>query len=537
MLPQLAEIDALTGLPNIQEDISLITKSSYGADITWSENSDYLTVENGVLKVTKPETTAEAELTAKISYNDNEYDYVIKVKVLSQQDIDNTYDINPTPQNLVMNYAVIDFDNVKVFYETGITEVTKSRVNEIMEIQPWVYRLRDMAKIINYSLEAIHGDETNKFTNLMSAINLYNGIDTADIYKTESLEGQGTTQTISYYIVNPGYKNILPFVREIVTECNDSLFDEPKAPYVFTDTNTEGWELVKTNSSYSADAQVTLKPGSYVEYELMALQTIESISGLDTLKAQVSLDGKTWEDFESGATARYVRILNTTSGNVELNLNTIKVTLQTYGVSSITSSAEIYQPGTYPTKNIIDGNKTTFVWLNSQAVNTSLTMNFDSTRTINYVEFVTTTDGGRFVGKGKIEYLNEAGQWIVAGSINSDDFQDGATSITFEEVKAKGIRFVVTEAGSTNWLKVAEFNAAMADMTEAVNNLEEVEGAFKIGDVNHSGVVDIDDSTLIQRHLAKALGDAAFYKENADYSKDGKITVYDATLIQLMLAS
>lgn len=1200
----LAEIDALTGLPNIQEDVSLITKSSYGADITWSENSDYLIVEDGVLKVTKPETTAEAELTAKISYNENEYDYVIKVKVLSQQDIDNTYDINPTPHSLVMNYKTIDFDNVKVFYETGITEVTKSRVNEIMEkqgvayevvedysqstlalgikdsaeavdqntagydsdlftaaetkydihyidinengrvtilgeddeavyyglatldeamttvdgqqlscaevedysnmqyrgivegfygkvytvedilslfdymeenkmntfvygpkgdpyhlgnwrdeypteiteeerfygqmtqddmrtiaakaaennisfvwsihpamqngidftnresvekgiedilvkfdhmydlgirqfgvfvddinlstaltgsenqaymiaelqkrleekynndsdetkhikgtfyvpsfygldfgtdaqltqnlgafkkanegnnvimmmtgagcwssvtndsllrirnytgkkpvmwwnypvndniddqlymnrlnsvygtdldvvdgmgilsnpmnqaeaskvslygvadytwntanfnaqenweesfytytddvamaealrtfasyaskdqdytdiksvfdkyrqdksnyaevqarmqeiidacemietlefsedyklqnlfeeIQPWVYRLRDMAKIINYSLEAIHGDETNKFTNLMSAINLYNGIDTAEIYKTESLEGQGTTQTISNYIVNPGYKNILPFAREIVTECNDSLFDEQKEPYVFTDTNTEGWELVKADSSYSADAQVTLKPGSYVEYELMALQTIGSISGLDTLEAQVSLDGKTWEAFESGVDARYVRILNTTDGDVELNLNTIKITLQTYGVSSITSSAQIYQPGTYPTTNIIDGNKTTFVWLYSQAVNTNLTMNFDSTRTINYVEFVTTTDGDRFVGKGKIEYLNEDGQWIVAGSINSDDFQDGATSITFEEVKAKGIRFVVTEAGSTNWLKVAEFNAAntnakniisvngvgetklndldmrtfvnptgegevvynvyesakvnslklynaagqwdgvsvyavtedgetelavvedksnvnthvydvsalkgvksfriaftngiylneietesdrfvalntyevekevaaakelsekttmyteeslkvlkekiaavealladmaigepvtqdaldaaMADMAEAVNNLEEVEGAFKIGDVDHSGVVDIDDATLIQKYLTKSLGDMAFYIENADYSRDGKITIYDTTLIQLMLAS
>lgn len=247
-------------------------------------------------------------------------------------------------------------------------------------------------------------------------------------------------------------------------------------------------------------------------------------------------------------------------------------------------------------------------------------MNFDSTRAINYVEFVTTTDGGRFVGKANIEYLNEAGQWIVAGSISSDDFQDGATSITFEEVKAKGIRFVVTEAGSTNWLKVAEFNAAntnakniitvngvgetklndmdmrtfvnptgegeivynvyesakvnslriynaagqwdgvsvyavtedslkvlkekiaavealLADMAEAVNNLEAVEGAFEMGDVNHSGIVDIDDATLIQMHLAKALGNTAFYKENADYSKDGKITVYDATLIQLMLAS
>lgn len=80
-------------------------------------------------------------------------------------------------------------------------------------------------------------------------------------------------------------------------------------------------------------------------------------------------------------------------------------------------------------------------------------------------------------------------------------------------------------------------DAAMADMAEAVNNLEEVEGAFEMGDVNHSGIVDIDDATLIQMHLAKALGNTAFYKENADYSKDGKITVYDATLIQLMLAS
>ncbi|WP_158096227.1 beta-N-acetylglucosaminidase domain-containing protein [Anaeromassilibacillus sp. An172] len=101
----------------------------------------FLTVEDGVLKVTKPETTAEVELTAKISYNDNEYDYVIKVKVLSQQDIDNTYDINPTPHSLVMNYKTIDFDNVKVFYETGITEVTKSRVNEIMEKQGVAYEV------------------------------------------------------------------------------------------------------------------------------------------------------------------------------------------------------------------------------------------------------------------------------------------------------------------------------------------------------------------------------------------------------------
>lgn len=1201
----LSELEAQTGLSLIQSDINLITKSSYGASIVWSEDSDYLTIEDGVLKVTKPETTATADLTAKISYNGNEYDYKITCKILSQKDMDNTYDINPTPHNLVMDYTVIDFDNVKVFYETGISDVTKGRVKEIMdkqgvtytevtdyaestlalgikdsgeavdknttgysddlfvadetkydihyidinkngrvtilgedddavyyglatvdeamttvegqqlacatvedysnmqyrgvvegfygkvytvedilslfdymeenkmntfvygpkgdpyhlgnwreeypteiteeerfygqmtqddmktiaakaaennisfvwsihpamqngidftdresveqgiedilvkfdhmydlgirqfgvfvddidlntalkgsenqayliaelqkrleekynddpdetkhvkgtfyvpsfygldfgtdaqltqnlgafkkanegnnvimmmtgagcwssvtnnsllrirnytgkkpvmwwnypvndniddqlymnrlnsvygtdldvvdgmgilsnpmnqaeaskvslygvadytwntanfnaqenweesfntytdneamadalrtfasyaskdqdytdistlfdtyrkdksnyaeiqarmkeiidacemietlensedyklrnlfdEIKPWVYRLRDMAKIIDYSLESIHGDETSRFTNMMSAINLYNGIDTADIYKTESLEGQGTTQTISTYIVNPGYKNILPFAREMAAQCNGSFFDETEAPYVFTDTNTEGWALTKANSAYTADAQVTLAPGSYVEYELMALQTIGEVSGLDALKAEISLDGKTWEAFEAGSTARYVRIMNTTSGEVSLDLNTVKIVLQTYGVSSITSSAQIYQSGTYPTTNIIDGDKSTFLWLYSQAKGTTVTMNFDSTRTINYIEFATTTDGDRFIGTGNIEYLSEDGQWISVGTIKSDDFQSGATSITFDEVKAKGIRFTVAEAGSTNWLKIAEFNAtntnaknivtvngvgetkindkdmttyvnptgagevvynvyesvkvnslklynsasqwdgvtvyaitndgekeiaydenksnvnirvydvsdlkgvqsfriaftdgiylneivtdserfvalntfeaennvniakaladkttqyteeslkvlnekisavetlldnmkmgepvtqndldiALADMQTAIDNLEEIQGAFALGDVDHSGVVDIDDATAIQLYLVKNLqaGDK-FYVENADYSKDGKVTIYDATLIQVMLAS
>lgn len=704
-------VDGMGILSNPMNQAEASKVSLYGvADYTWN-TANFNVQENweeSFNTYTDDETVADALRTfASYASKDQDYTDISSLFAVYRNDKSNYAEIQERMQEIISACEVIETlensDNYKLR-------------NLFEEIQPWVYRLRDMAKIIKYSLDAIHGEETSRFTNMMSAINLYNGIDTADIYKTESLEGQGTTQTISNYIVNPGYKNILPFAREIVTECNDSLFDEPVQPYAFTDTNTEGWQLTKADSAYSADAEITLAPGSYVEYELMELQTISDVNPVAEI-AEVSLDGKTWEAFEPGAVARYVRIMNTSSGEAVLNLNDIKIVLQTYGVSSITSSAQIYQPGTYPTTNIIDGDKTTFVWLYSQAVDTNLTMNFDSTRTINYIEFVTTTDGDRFVGKGKIEYLSEDGQWITAGTISSDDFQGGGTSINFEEVKAKGIRFVVTEAGSTNWLKVAEFNAtstnakniisvngvgekklndqdmttyvnpsgegevvynvyesakvnsfklynaagkwdgvtvyavtaegeteiafseelsnintrvydvsalkgvksfrvvftdgiylneietdserfaalniygvqskidaanvlagktefyteeslnilkekiaavenilsdmavgepvsqntldgALADMQTAVDNLEELEGAFALGDVNHSGVVDIDDATAIQAFLAKCLPDGyAFHKENADYSMDGKITVYDATLIQIMLAS
>lgn len=137
------QINAMSDLSFIKSDVELIAKSTSGADIAWSENSEYLTIEDGVLKVTKPETSVDTEITAKISYNGNEYDLVITAKILSQQDIDNTYDINPTPHSLVMSYETIDFDNVKVFYETGISEVTKNRVGEIMEKQGAAYEVVD----------------------------------------------------------------------------------------------------------------------------------------------------------------------------------------------------------------------------------------------------------------------------------------------------------------------------------------------------------------------------------------------------------
>ncbi len=328
------------------------------------------------------------------------------------------------------------------------------------EIRPWVHRLNDTAQIIIHSLQARHGENSQRFTNMMDAVHLYNGIDSLDKYKTESLEGQGTSQSRSNYIVTPGHKYILPFARYIIGQASDNFFPADKGPFVFTDSNIEGWTLTKTGNAFAAttDEVVTLAPGAYVQFDLATLAQLASVNGLTDLKAQVSLDGKTWTDFQVGAQARYVRVPNTTDEEISVDLDQISIAAQVVSVSSITSSANAYQSYQYPFRNVVDHNFNTFVWLESQAEGTSLTMNYDSLTALNRIEFGTTTDGDRLVGKVMFEYQNAQGEWIAVGTVDTDDFSNGNTAIDFDLVQAKAIRATITESRSTNWLKVTEFH-------------------------------------------------------------------------------
>lgn len=304
--------------------------------------------------------------------------------------------------------------------------------NLFEEIQPWVYRLRDMAKIINYSLEAIHGDETNKFTNLMSAINLYNGIDTAEIYKTEFV-------WLYSQAVNTNAKNIITVNGVGETKLNDMDMR------TFVNPTGEG-EIV------------------YNVYESA------KVNSLRIYNAAGQWDGvSVYAVTEDGETELAV---------VEDKSN---VNTHVYDVSAlkgVKSFRIAFTDGIY----------------------------------LNEIE----TESDRFVALNTYE----AEKKVDTAKVLSEN----TAMYTEDSLK------VLKE-------KIAAVEALLADMAEAVNNLEAVERAFEMGDVNHSGIVDIDDATLIQMHLAKALGNTAFYKENADYSKDGKITIYEATLIQLMLAS
>lgn len=388
-------------------------------------------------------------------------------------------------------------------------------VNLEEEIRPWVYRLGDMSQIIIDSLQALHGEESQQFDHLMNAILLANGIDSLDKYKTESLEGQGTSQTISTYIVNPGALYILPFARYIVAQASQNFFPEAPGPFAYTDTDIQGWPMTKTDNTFTVTQgqTVTLRSGSYVQFDLAQLATLASVDGLGSQGVQVSLDGKTWTDFAAGAMARYVRVVNDTAQATDVDLAQVSIVTQVVGIASVTTSAQFWEPSNYPTSNISDSNTNTFVWLNSQAKGTTLTLTYDTVTSINRIELATTSDGDRLMGKVDLEYQDANGSWVSVGVVDSDDFVDNGTAVVFDAVQAQAIRATITESRSTNWLKITEFHGLSTDVQS-------------VATVNGVGEAKLNDRDLMSFIQPSGQGDVVYHVYES--IKAGDLILYNA---------
>lgn len=88
---------------------------------------------------------------------------------------------------------------------------------------------------------------------------------------------------------------------------------------------------------------------------------------------------------------------------------------------------------------------------------------------------------------------------------------------------------------------VDDENATVEDVAAAIVELQKAIDAVKtgayLGDADYSGVVDIDDATLVQMYIAKMLPNyARFYEILADVDKNETITISDATEIQKIIA-
>lgn len=66
--------------------------------------------------------------------------------------------------------------------------------------------------------------------------------------------------------------------------------------------------------------------------------------------------------------------------------------------------------------------------------------------------------------------------------------------------------------------------------------VENPEDSLIYGDVDGSGVVDINDVSYIQLALAGKKPKTDTYKKMGDTNSDGRITIYDATVVQMYLA-
>lgn len=118
----------------------------------------------------------------------------------------------------------------------------------------------------------------------------------------------------------------------------------------------------------------------------------------------------------------------------------------------------------------------------------------------------------RYNGLNKADYTEES--WNAMEAVLAE------TKTVFENVLA------------------TEEQAAQAaeNLRNAIDSLEKVSG-YEVGDVDHSGSIDIDDATAIQCHLVKIEPMGTFDESLADVNGDGYITIIDATFIQIMLMS
>ncbi|MCH5296680.1 MAG: leucine-rich repeat protein [Ruminococcus sp.] len=68
-----------------------------------------------------------------------------------------------------------------------------------------------------------------------------------------------------------------------------------------------------------------------------------------------------------------------------------------------------------------------------------------------------------------------------------------------------------------------------------VSTADEISASIKVGDVDGSGKITIDDATALQKYLAN-ISNKTFYKSKADYNYDGKISIDDVSMLQKSLA-
>lgn len=112
----------------------------------------------------------------------------------------------------------------------------------------------------------------------------------------------------------------------------------------------------------------------------------------------------------------------------------------------------------------------------------------------------------RYNGLNKADYTEES--WNAMEAVLAE------TKTVFEDVAA-------TEEQTAQ---------AAENLRNAIDSLKKVSG-YEVGDVNHSGSIDIDDATAIQRYLVKKAPVGTFDDSLADVNNDGHITIADSTCI------
>lgn len=211
-------------------------------------------------------------------------------------------------------------------------------------------------------------------------------------------------------------------------------------------------------------------------------------------------DDKEWKEatFEAVTAQRIKLVAKTTSASIYQAAN--KFITVVYEEPSVSNN------GSASANNLFDGNRGTYA-----------TLGGDSTEVV--------VDLGREVDVENIKLF-------VAEDQSANLLKKGAIKLS---------------ADGENWTTVREFNIVDQSVTDSDDTYdvheapyfyidEDVSAAVYYGDINGKGNVDVDDGTALQKYLVGVVELSEAQLAVADTNHDDKITVSDATQVQLIVA-
>jgi hypothetical protein len=148
--------------------------------------------------------------------------------------------------------------------------------------------------------------------------------------------------------------------------------------------------------------------------------------------------------------------------------------------------------------------------------------------------------GGTEIAVGEyVQYLIDAAnlQNLIYAMLTENTIYVDAPAVDtlFEEAVAEGSINVVGPQTYIFALMMGYMNPSETGheyIKDQILNALNVTRATKLGDVNHDGLVDVEDAMLIQQYDAFLVGEEDLDLSVADVSGDGVVDVEDAMLIQ-----
>ena len=141
-------IEDITVPSVVNHDFTVPVANDEGVQISWTCDSDLLAIdaETGKVTVTAPEESTDVTLTATVVFGACFKQVSFTANVRSEADRQVEYQVYPVPQKMTLSDSNMTIsEEVNVVMESGISEVTKARLEEVLTEAGLTYSYSDAA--------------------------------------------------------------------------------------------------------------------------------------------------------------------------------------------------------------------------------------------------------------------------------------------------------------------------------------------------------------------------------------------------------